>query len=93
MKENNLKEILANLSTSMKYLEDAKMQINDAYKIIANAYMEQKGEAKEEPKDNKVKVTIKVQNPFKEELEGLSDEEIEQIRKDLEEIINDFTRE
>lgn len=79
MKENNIN----------KHLDIAIANIEAAKEILTQRYEAEK----EEPKDNKVKVTIKVENPFKEELEGLSDEEIEQLRKDLEEIINAFTRE
>lgn len=70
-------------------LREAIAHVEEAHKILVDLFEQ----TEEEPKDNKVKVTIKFENPFKEELEGLSDEEIEQIRKDLEEIINDFTRE
>lgn len=79
MKENNIN----------KHLDIAIANIEAAKEILAQRYEAEK----EEAKDNKVKVTIKVENPFKEELEGLNDEEIEQLRKDLEEIINAFTRE
>ena len=77
MKENNIN----------KHLDIAIANIEAAKEILAQRYEAEK----EEPKDNKVKVTIKVQNPY----DGveINDEELEQIRKDLEEIINDFTRE
>lgn len=71
-------------------LREAIAHVEEAHKILVDLF-EQTEEEKEEPKDNKVKVTIKVQNPY----DGIeiNDEELEQIRKDLEEIINDFTRE
>lgn len=78
MKENNEK------------LREAIAHVEEAHKILVGLF-EQTEEAKEEPKDKKVKVTIKVQNPY----DGveIDEKELEQIRKDLEEIINDFTRE
>ena len=79
MKENNA---LEKLTEAIDHVRKADEILNKVYDDILE---------KEEPK--KVKLTIKVENPFKEELEGLSDKEIEQLRKDLEEIINDFTRE
>ncbi len=81
MKENKekLKEAIAHVEEAHRVLLDL---IHDEYS---------KEEVKEEPKDNKVKLTIKVVNPY----DGveINDEELEKIRKDLEEIINDFTRE
>lgn len=71
-------------------LKEAIAHVEEAHKILVGLF-EQTEEAKEEPKDNKVKLTIKVVNPY----DGveINDEELEKIRKDLEEIINDFTRE
>ena len=75
------------LTEAINHLKRANEILNDVY----DDALEFGKEAKEEPKDNKVKVTIKVENPY----DGIEidDKELEQIRKDLEEIINDFTRE
>lgn len=70
-----------------KHLDIAIDNINAAKDILTQKYNAEK----EEPKENK-KVTLKVKvvNPF----DGveIDEKELEQIRKDLEEIINDFTR-
>lgn len=86
--EENFQKLLEHLLGASEHLKAVTETVE---KMYLNYHEPTKDT--EETKDNKVKVTIKVKNPFKEELEGLSDEEIEQIRKDLEEIINDFTRE
>ena len=63
-----------------KKLREAIAHVEEAHKILVGLF-EQTEEAKEEPKENKVKVTIKVQNPY----DGveIDDKELEQIRKDL----------
>jgi len=78
MKENNT---LEKLTEAIDHVRKADEILNKVYDDILE----------KEPKDNKVKVTIKVENPY----DGveINDEELEKIRKDLEEIINDFTRE
>ena len=88
--EENFQNVLEHLLGASEHLKAITETVE---KMYLNYHEPTKDTAEKETKDNKVKVTIKVKNPFKEELEGLSDEEIEQIRKDLEEIINDFTRE
>ena len=83
MKEN--KEYLAErIDVALTHCYETKSILED---ILTGLREEQK----EEPKDNKVKLTIKVVNPY----DGveINDEDLEKIRKDLEEIINDFTRE
>jgi len=77
MKENNIN----------KHLDIAIANINAAKEILTQRYEAEK----EELKDNKVKLTIKVEHPFDEEAD-LNNEDLEQLKKDLEEIMNDFTR-
>lgn len=82
MKTNDIKE---SLRPVIAHMEEATSILHKLYNNL------DKNKDKEEPKDNKVKVTIKVENPY----DGIEidEKEFEQIKKDLEEIINDFTRE
>lgn len=84
MKEMKTNDIKESLKLAIAHMEEATSILHKLYNDLGK-------QNEEEPKDNKVKVTIKVQNPY----DGveINDEELEQIRKDLEEIINDFTRE
>ena len=77
-----------------KKVMEALRYVNSAQGILEEILADinaTKKEPVEEPKDKKVKLTIKVENPY----DGveIDEKELEQIRKDLEEIINDFTRE
>ena len=84
MKEN--KELLAErIDEALKHLYDAKHILEDTSNGI-------KENCKEETPKKKLEIEINVRKPFGETID-LDDEELAQIRKDLEEIINDFTRE
>lgn len=76
MQENNIN----------KHLDTAIANIEAAKEILTQRYEAEK----EKLKDNRVTLKVKVVNPF----DGveIDEKELEQIRKDLEEIINDFTR-
>jgi len=71
-------------------LREAIAHIEEAHKLLDSCMQEDT--PKEENKDKKVTITFKVKNIFDDEAE-LKDEELEQLKKDLEEIVNDFTRE
>ena len=71
------------LTEAINHLKRANEILNDVYDDIL-------GLGKEEPK-KKLSIEINVKKPFGEEID-LNDEELEQIRKDLEEIMNDITR-
>lgn len=82
----------------MKLSKDVEQRIKIALKhneeahcILEDILQNNENTNEEEQKDKKVKLTIKVQNPY----DGIEidEKDFEQIRKDLEEIINDFTRE
>lgn len=75
-----------------KHLDIAIANIEAAKEILKQRYEAEKEQLKEETKGNKVKIEIKVAKPFNETF-ALDDKEVEQLRKDLEEIMNDFTRE
>ena len=66
-------------------LKEAIAHIEEAHKILESCVEE----PKEENKDKKVTITFKVGNVFDDKAD-LSDEELEQLKKDLEEIVNDF---
>ena len=70
------------LTEAINHLKRANEILNDVYDDIL-------GLGKEEPK-KKLSIEINVKKPFGEEID-LNDEELEQIRKDLEEIMNDIT--
>ena len=81
MTENNLN----------KHLDIAIANIEAAKELLKQRYEAEKEELdKEEPK--KVTLTINIKQNFDEGTE-FSNEELEQLKKDLEEIMNDFTRE
>ena len=77
MKESNT---LEKLTEAVDHVRKADEILNKVYDDILE----------EEPKDKKVKVTIKVENPY----DGIeiSEDDLKEIKKDLEEIMNDFTR-
>lgn len=75
MKENNEK------------LKEAIIHLEEAHRVLVGLF-ELDEESKEEPK--KVTLTINIKHDFDEGTE-FSDEELEQLKKDLEEIMNDFT--
>lgn len=78
MLDEKIREALCYVNSAQGLLEEILADINTKKSV-------------EESKDKKVKITIKVENPY----DGIeiSEEDLAQIRKDLEEIINDFTRE
>lgn len=67
-------------------LKEAIAHNEESHKILEGIL----GQLEEEKEDKKVTLKVKVVNPF----DGveIDEKELEQIRKDLEEIINDFTR-
>lgn len=75
MKENNLEEIIDNLNIALKHMENAKKHLEEGYNLLNNK------------EKKKLKIEINVKNPYEEDID---DEELEQLKKDLEEIMNDF---
>lgn len=82
MKEK-LDEAMLNMAEAVKHLENLTG-------ILCDLAEEIKTDTKKDTDKDKVKIQIKVAQPFK-EVADLDDKEMEQLRKDLEEIINDFT--
>ena len=78
-----MKEMKAN-NNAIELLNAALSHLQEAKKLLEEVDLEEK------PK--KATIEIRIKNPFTEEAD-LEDEEIEKLRKELEEIINDATRE
>lgn len=70
-------------------LKEAIAHIEEAHKILVGFIPKEK-ETPEKP-NKKVTIEFKIKNPY--DGAEISEDDLKELRKDLEEIINDFTRE